>query len=102
MTYKEAILTSVNTRQGITAVELVLNCMSFIGPSQFEEVEYTFQLAELVSNKEIVELEYILPQMDYRIKSIYFPKGTKIYVSNNDKTNDDEKEKNNTADITNA
>jgi len=82
---REAILTAVNTRNGINGVDLVLDCMGLVSP-WFDNKDYIFQLAELVSSGEIVELEFILPQMDYRLKSIYFPKGTKLYVNDNDKT----------------
>jgi len=85
ITLKEAILLTVNSQQGIKGVELVLNVMAIINPMKFKEKDYIFELAELVSVGEIVEMEYILPQMDYRIKSIYFPKGTKFHVDSNDK-----------------
>jgi hypothetical protein len=80
MTLREAILISVNARQGINGVDLVLNCMGLVHPF-FEDKDYTFELAELVSSGEIVELEYILPTMTYRLKSLYFPKGTKLYAN---------------------
>lgn len=76
---REAILTTVNTRQGINGVHLVLNVMSIVGPMKLENDEYNQELEKLVESGEIVELEYVLPQMDYRIKSIYFPKGTIIH-----------------------
>ena len=82
-TLREAILTTVNTRNGVNGVDLVLNCMGLVSP-WFEDKDYMFQLAELVSSGEIVELEFILPSMDYRMKSIYFPKGTKLYVNSHD------------------
>lgn len=37
-------------------------------------------LEELVVAGEIIEVEYALPHMDYRIKSLYFPKGSQIVV----------------------
>ena len=85
LTIKEAILTSINTRNGINGVDLALNIMRLISP-WFNDKDYIFILAELVSSGEIVELEFILPSMDYRIKSIYFPKGTELYINSHDKT----------------
>jgi hypothetical protein len=38
-------------------------------------------LDEMSRDKEIIELEYTTPDQDYRLKSIYFPKGTEIEVS---------------------
>ena len=34
---------------------------------------------DLVNDHEIIELDYVLLVSDYRIKSLYFPKGTKLY-----------------------
>ncbi len=73
---KEIILRKVNNSTGIKAVELTLAVMSEINPLIFEAKTYISELDELVKNGEILELEYTLPNMDYRIKSIYFPKGT--------------------------
>ena len=75
MTTKEAILTSINTHQGIKAVELVLDVLRLSNPFLDGE-EYHKELESLVESGEIVELEYVLPQMGYRAKSIYFLKGT--------------------------
>lgn len=38
-------------------------------------------LDDLVREKEVVEVEYVLPAMNYRTKSMYFPKGTEINVA---------------------
>lgn len=79
MKVREAILTTVNIRQGINGVDLVLTVMGIVGPLKLDNEEYNKELEALVKAAEIVELEYILPQMNYRIKSIYFPKGTVIH-----------------------
>lgn len=39
-------------------------------------------IEELVTSKDIVEIEYILPTMRYRIKSLYFCKDTVVRVPN--------------------
>lgn len=78
MTTKEAILNIINTRQGVKSVNLALDVMSLTNPISFDDIPYQKELAELVKSGEIIELEYILPDMDYRVKSIYFPKGTKF------------------------
>jgi len=36
---------------------------------------------QLVSEGEIVEVEYILPSMNFRIKSLYLPKGAEVRVN---------------------
>jgi len=86
ITHKEAILTSINTRQGINGVDLILNCMGMLGPFKLNHNEYYAILANLVAEGEVVELEYTLPNMTYRLKSIYFPKGTKLYVNDKETT----------------
>jgi hypothetical protein len=81
---RTAILDTVNNRHGVNGVDLVLNVMGIIGPSQLDNTEYVYTLTNLVETGEIVELEFILPVMDYRVKSIYFPKGTKLLVNYDD------------------
>jgi len=73
---KDTILQIVNEKQGIKAVELVLKVMDIVNPARFNLEEYNEGLTQLIHNREIIELEYILPNMENRVKSIYFPKGT--------------------------
>lgn len=37
-------------------------------------------LDQMVAAGRIVEVEYVVPSMDYRIKSLYFPAGTTVSV----------------------
>lgn len=77
---RKTILNCVNSAQGLKGVELVLKVMATYGPNptRLNNNQYNLELERLVEEKEIVEIEYILPSIDYRIKSIYFPKGTTI------------------------
>lgn len=52
--------------------------MEITNPHNFDEKEYNRSLCDLLNTREVIEIEYILPQMDYRIKSMYFPKGTQF------------------------
>lgn len=70
------ILNMVNVHQGIKGVDLALKVMGEINPVIFNIEEYWITLDSLIQSKEIMEVEYILPQLNYRVKSIYFPKGT--------------------------
>ena len=79
MTIREAILSAVDTHQGLKGVDLVVKVMGLINPTTVDHVEFQHQLQILVNNRELVELNYELPKMDYRMKSIYFPKGTKLH-----------------------
>ncbi len=72
---RKIILDKVNNSTGIKAVELVVAVQTEV-KSEFQHDEYVKTIEELVSSKEIVELDYILPSMNYRVKSLYFPKGT--------------------------
>jgi hypothetical protein len=77
-TYRDAILNGVNSHQGIKGVELVIHTMGLINPLKFDDEEYHQTVEQLIKEEEIIELEYILPQLEYRVKSLYFPKGTKF------------------------
>lgn len=76
---RDIILNMVNAHQGIKAVDLALKVMSEVNPVIFNIEEYWDALNSLIGSKEIVEIEYTLPQLSYRLKSIYFPKGTAVY-----------------------
>lgn len=80
---KKAILDTVNTSTGINGVQLVMTVMNHVGPTSFEHDEFHLAINRLVNEKQVVELEYVLPNMEYRVKSMYFPKGTLI-IGNND------------------
>lgn len=71
-----AILNKINLRGGIKATELVLEVMGEINPNKWEGDLFQEIVNEMIKEGHIIELEYILPNMDYRVKSIYFPKGT--------------------------
>ncbi len=76
MTYRELILRKVNESTGIKGVDLCLSIMSHNGPGSFNHEQYMLDLDEILKSGEIIELEYTLPDMEYRIKSLFFPKGT--------------------------
>lgn len=44
------------------------------------ETDITQSLGRLAAAGLIQEIEYVLPKMSYRVKSIYFPEGTKLKV----------------------
>lgn len=81
MTIKELISKTVNEHQGIKAVELVVEVSQQSADYPFDMNEYEKSLMELIEEDEIVEVEYTLPSMDYRVKSLYLPKDTVVIVS---------------------
>lgn len=81
ITLRDAILRNIEAHQGLKGVELALKVMAMMGPSQFEVTQYEMEVMKLVNERQIIEVSYELAHMDYRTKSIYFPKGTKIHFT---------------------
>ncbi len=77
---KELIKKTVNQNPGIKGVNLVLDVTVSLSKEvdEWEEDAYFEALEDLVSQKEIIEVEYVLPGLGNKIKSIYFPKGTDV------------------------
>jgi hypothetical protein len=84
---REHIIQVVNDSQGIKGVELSCKLIEFLilNINKKGDVPVTiysnyFQniMDDLVKSGDIIEIEYILPNMSYRIKSMFFPKGTSV------------------------
>ena len=75
---KDIILEVVNRSSGIKAVDLALKVMEKVNPTVFDTEDFHKSFDTLIKDGEIIELEYIDPDTDYRIKSILFKKGTAI------------------------
>ena len=71
-----AILHVINDCGPLKGTELITKIMTEILFEDFSE--YVVALSELISRREVLELEYVLPHMSYRTKSMYFPKHTHI------------------------
>lgn len=69
----ELVAKEVRELQGCKAMELIasknLNAYDFSWPDAIEEA---------VQRGKIIEIEYMLPNMNWRIKSFYLPGGTRI------------------------
>jgi len=76
MTYRDAILRSVNSRDGITGVTLNLNVMGMINPVVFVLQEYLDALIALQEAGDVLSIRYQLP--NNRCVSLYLPKGAVI------------------------
>ena len=76
MTYREAILTTVRWRDGITGVNLCLNVMGMINPVRFSLGNYIRELQQLVCEDEVTELSVTFASG--KTGRVYFPKGTVI------------------------
>ena len=80
---KKAIIQVIADSQGCKSAELVAklanNCSDAL------EFEIPALLEELFNEKKIEEMEYILPNIPHRIKSLFFPAGTTFsYASDAD------------------
>lgn len=73
---KKEIVATVEAVQGCKATELIAN--ERILPLIAANFDIIGMIAELCSEGELVEIEYIIPNIPYRVKSFLFPKGTKV------------------------
>jgi len=77
---KGAICALVEQAQGCKALELIAK----LGSEQVWVIEEVNSwtaielIEELVEEGELIEIEYTLPNMSYRVKSFLLPKGTEI------------------------
>ena len=60
----------VSMKQGIKAMELACDpeVLKILGDESFHDV-----IEELITEKRIVEVEYVVPSIPYRLKSFYLP-----------------------------
>lgn len=78
---KKMIKMIVNAAQGLKGPELASRVAVSLAEEENRNLSYSefdSAIRELVDEKEIVEVCYILPQMDFREKSMFFPKGTVV------------------------
>ena len=89
---REQIIKVVNEAQGIKGVDLSCRLTEYMnyefnmsGEIPITTYSNLFQgiMEELVAAGEIIEVEYVLPSMDYRTKSMFFPKKTEIKIRKN-------------------
>lgn len=76
---KDIIIYIISMRNGIKSVPLVLAVMEAVNPQRFSKEQYDKDINELVHEGIIRELEYTDPDTPYRIKSMYFFKGTMFW-----------------------
>jgi len=77
--FKALITQVVNNHQGIKAVELVVEVMQ--QSAEMDLSMYEDALVDCIKDGEIVEVEYTIPAMDYRVKSLYLPKGSVVQAT---------------------
>jgi len=71
--YTQQLAKKVYDLQGCKATVLVTE-LAVDNP----KIDWPSILQEAIRDKQVVEVEYILPELNYRIKSFILPKGTEV------------------------
>lgn len=74
---KNTLIGKITSLNGIKATALAAEPDIAIGLQEFNIPEL---LDELVQEKRLIEIEYALPDMDWRLKSFYLPVGTTVSI----------------------
>jgi hypothetical protein len=74
---KDFLVNKINSLNGIKATELVCN-EEVIIELGLDDHDVPTLLDELVQENRIMEVEYVVPAMKWRIKSFYLPIGSEI------------------------
>ena len=80
---KQVICEYVLQEQWIPGGKLAVFIFNLFSPSDILDLEYKDYdnlVEEMVKEGKLIELEYISPTNPDRIKSIYFPQGTKFNI----------------------
>jgi hypothetical protein len=87
--FKQVLIDTVAEVQGCKSMELIGYAAEKMG-EEFARHDFMQALQEAIDEGDIEEVEYILPQLDFRIKSFLLPKNTQIFLgsSPDDKEND--------------
>jgi hypothetical protein len=87
--FKQVLIDTITGVQGCKATELIAHVAEKMG-DEFPSHDFMQALSEIIDEGNIEEVEYILPQLDFRIKSFLLPKNTQIFLgsSPDDKEND--------------
>jgi len=88
---KELIVRKVNSLNGVKATALagdpeVIEACLAAERDMHEDVELVHLIDELIQDGELVEVEYILPDMQYRVKSLLLPKKAEVFTSTTNET----------------
>lgn len=77
--YRQVILDVVKNKNCVKHVDLALDVMSRIGPGIFKPHEYETVIEKLIDEGELKKIEFATERMNYRIKTLYFPKTTTFF-----------------------
>jgi hypothetical protein len=75
---RDLILKILSNKSPIKMVDLALAVMNEYGPGKFSTEIFHELTDNLISEGEIICLEYTMPEMPDRVKSILFKRGTEL------------------------
>ncbi len=78
---KQLVVDAVTNLQGCKATELAAR-VSIDLSDVLDTLDLPTILEELVREKRLIEVSYILPTMTYRLKSFYLPCNTDVHINN--------------------
>jgi hypothetical protein len=73
---KDKLTSYLRGKQGVKGIELAsdIEVIKALGDQSFHEV-----MEELVEERRVVEIEYTIPSIPYRLKSFFLPEGAVIH-----------------------
>lgn len=74
--YQQELIKKVTDLNGCKATVLVTELCA-----ENHKIDWPSILYEAINDKLVVEVEYVLPHLDFRIKSFILPKGTKVVLT---------------------
>src|SRR5690242_14913621 len=77
---KKRVTEFVDKNPGCTAIEMIVG-MKFGGDFA---VDMPIMIERLVNDGSLIEVEYVQSNMDYRTKSLLFPKGKEVVITKTD------------------
>lgn len=81
-TIKETILNIVKGSNGCKMIELASNVSLYneLRLANLETTDITKIIDEMICSNLLIEIEFVLPDMDYRVKSFLVPGDTEIRI----------------------
>lgn len=71
---KQLLADHLRGKQGLKGVELASQAAHILGKESFHEV-----IEELIVEGKVVEIEYSVPSIPYRLKSFFLPEGSVVH-----------------------
>lgn len=82
-TLRAQIVNIVVEAQGLKWTDLVVKATKVLvetNPQDFRHINVNDVITSLIEDGELIEIEYVLPALSYRVKSFILPAGTIVEV----------------------